>query len=98
MTTATVSCWFQDFVLTDEHAACSYGQPVLVDATGSVYGPQDIVVWRDESGQELASSPAIAIAQNLRPIAPFFGDDPAPDVEALLRKFEQLAEASGHAS
>lgn len=32
------------FVLTDEHPACSYGQPVLVDrSTQEAYGPNDIL-------------------------------------------------------
>jgi hypothetical protein len=32
------------WVLTTEHAACSSGQPLLVDrSTGDAYGPDDIV-------------------------------------------------------
>jgi hypothetical protein len=30
-----------DFVLTTDHAASSYGQPVLVDGEGRAHGPGD---------------------------------------------------------
>jgi hypothetical protein len=36
--------------LTTDHAASSYGQPVLVDGTGEVYGPGDIVKIFEQTG------------------------------------------------
>ena len=49
----------QRFELTTEHAAASYGQPVLVDReTGEAYGPADLVEIGGEyvSGQQIAEA------------------------------------------
>ena len=39
-------CW-----LTDEHAASSYGQPVIVDDDGQVYGPRDVHGYIHKAGK-----------------------------------------------
>ena len=45
---AILSCGWE---LSDEHAASSYGQPVLVNRrTGDVYGPLDVIELHPEIG------------------------------------------------
>lgn len=39
MTTATFTAFDRSWTLTDEHAASSYGNPVLVSDDGTPYGP-----------------------------------------------------------
>ena len=87
MTTAIVSFAGRDYTLTDEHAACSYGQPVLVGPTGLAYGPDEDVVWAPGY-----ATPARVIAGGLRPLHPIFGDGSSPGVLAMLEKFEGVAD------
>lgn len=50
---ATIELEFDGAILTDEHSASSYGQPVLVYA-GRAYGPADTVPTDTAFGDEPA--------------------------------------------
>ena len=60
--------------LTTDHAASSYGAPVLLDRTsGEAFGPADII----EAYPSWGLMPAAAAAQRLAKIATLAGDDAA---------------------
>lgn len=69
---------WQGWRLTTDHAACSHGQPVLVDPDGNAYGPGDIRrrVYQADLARELGVSPA-AVAQRFArgTLPPYDGDD-----------------------
>jgi hypothetical protein len=77
MATVPVTVLNRNWLLTDEHAASSYGSPVLVGDDDVAYGPWDIPV-REGSAYRYA-----------RAIASYIRDDRPDDVPAmaLLDKF-----------
>jgi hypothetical protein len=61
--------------LTDEHAASSYGIPVLVDESGQVYGAKDHLPGSDQS----CAANDVAFAQEYLTAA--------PDVQKFIERF-----------
>ncbi len=54
----------QSWVLSDEHSASSYGQPVLVHRpTGDAFGPGDIVQPYPSWGRMLAKAAVLRMAR-----------------------------------
>lgn len=77
--------------LTDEHAASSHGEPVLVDDNGRPYGPWDVAARGYPT-----SGNAVETIRYARAIAGFIRDDRSDDpiAMALLAKFEAVRDPS----
>lgn len=64
--------------ITTDHAASSYGQPVLIDPDGNAYGPGDIRkrVYQADLARELGVTPAAITGRITRgTLPPFDGHD-----------------------
>lgn len=95
MTSIAVEVIGRIWHLTDEHAASSYGEPVLVDDTGQPYGPWDIAARSYPKDGN-----AVETIRYARAIAGFIRDDRSddPTAMALLAKFEAVRDPSLQAS
>ena len=108
MTSMTVQFCGATYCLTTEHAASSYGVPVLVDEDGIAYGPADIVTtlaavpaqWEADWFGDDGSAPARVITARTVVLE---GDLLAADGEAFrasvadLDGYEALTDC-GHAA
>ena len=108
MTNMTVRFGGATYCLTTEHAASSYGVPVLVDEDGIAYGPADIVTtlaavparWEPDWFGDDGSAPARVITARTVVLE---GDLLAADGEAFRAPVEDLdgyeaLTAYGHAA
>ena len=92
-----------NYRLTTDHAASSYGQPVLVDDDGTAYGPADVISPESADGFFAAVRAIDAVRQaygdvgleprRLGPLGQL--GLPSPEEEALVRKFLLLAKQVG---
>ena len=74
-----------NWTLSTEHAASSYGQPVLRDLTGNVYGPGDVVVAYASWGYLPARR---AVARMARGLGDRLDEEQRQLVEAFVRDVE----------
>ena len=60
------------YVLTTEHPASSYGQPVLVDSSGQAYGPDDAIepAFTDIFGETCTPTARMLVANWARSYMP----------------------------
>ena len=96
MTTATLKAHGKTWTLTDEHSASSYDQPVLVDASGAVYGPWDyshVAPQRTKGGGALLP---YSYRVRARATAGYVRDDYPDDavVQAMLERFLAIPNVS----
>lgn len=80
------------FVLTDEHAACSYGQPLLIDEHGTIFGPWDSAI--DNPNAKMPGGETMHWQITARAIAAYARDDNPDDADVLdlVKRFESLPE------
>lgn len=79
-----------EYVLTDEHPACSHGQPVLVDENGDVFGPWECPI--DNPNAKMPGGETYRWQMTARAIAAYARDDHPGDsaVLDLVRRFESI--------
>lgn len=92
MTSVTISAGGSTYTLTDEHSSSNYGQPVLIDQGGNIFGPWENVIDRQRARMPGGETGGWQVAA--RAIAAYARDDHPndPDVLELVKRFEAIPE------
>jgi hypothetical protein len=92
MTSAKIKAGGREYMLTDEHSSSNYGQPILIDQDGAVFGPWENVI--DNPNAKMSGGETYRSQVTARAIAAYARDDHPNDADVLdlVKRFEAVQE------